>query len=142
MGHNLSFFEMSAIVEQQWWSDEEEDVVNAFDADEEVVEEDVQAFDADDDEDDEEEEDDDDEDDDDPEDKKPEIEEACKESQCQKYVKLLEDCATRLEAADQKTQDEHDCVGYFFDMKHCIDKCAAPKIFAQTYTSDNPAPSK
>merc|ERR1711991_1047582 len=130
MGHNSSFFEMSAIVEQQWWSDEEEDVVNAFDADEEVVEEDVQAFDADDDEDDE------------PEDKKPEIEEACKESQCQKYVKLLEDCATRLEAADQKTQDEHDCVGYFFDMKHCIDKCAAPKIFAQTYPSDNPAPSK
>merc|ERR1711991_1200569 len=136
MGHNSSFFEMSAIVEQQWWSDEEEDVVNAFDGDEEVVEEDVQAFDADDDEDD------DDEDDDDPEDKKPEIEEACKESQCQKYVKLLEDCATRLEAADQKTQDEHDCVSYFFDMKHCIDKCAAPKIFAQTYTSDNPAPSK
>merc|ERR1711991_859552 len=133
MGHNSSFFEMSAIVEQQWWSDEEEDVVDAFDADEEVVEEDVQAFDADDD---------DDEDDDDPEDKKPEIEEACKESQCQKYVKLLEDCATRLEAADQKTQDEHDCVGYFFDMKHCIDKCAAPKIFAQTYPSDNPAPSK
>merc|ERR1711991_29458 len=142
MGHNSSFFEMSAIVEQQWWSDEEEDVVNAFDADEEVVEEDVQAFDADDDEGEEEDDDDDDEDDDDPEDKKPEIEEACKESQCQKYVKLLEDCATRLEAADQKTQDEHDCVGYFFDMKHCIDKCAAPKIFAQTYTSDNPAPSK
>ena len=49
---------MSATIvdEQQWWSDEEEDVVNAFDADEEVVEEDVQAFDADDDEDDEEEE--------------------------------------------------------------------------------------
>ncbi|GBG32669.1 Cytochrome b-c1 complex subunit 6 [Hondaea fermentalgiana] len=60
---------------------------------------------------------------DDPVDPRPEIEEACKPG-CQKYWKEYEACAERVQA-----KGEGHCSGQYFDFYHCIDACAAPKVF-------------
>ena len=64
-----------------------------------------------------------------PVDAKPEIEAKCKQG-CQQFVKAYEACAERI----QKGEVHHEganCSGQYFEMFACIDKCAAPKIFAK-----------
>jgi ubiquinol-cytochrome c reductase subunit 6 len=40
----------------------------------------------------------------------------------------LQACAERVE---KDTSGEAHCTGQYFDYWHCVDKCAAPKLFAQ-----------
>jgi len=60
---------------------------------------------------------------DEPVDPRPEIEEKCKPG-CAKYWKEYEACAERVQQ-----KGEGHCSGQYFDFYHCIDHCAAPKIF-------------
>eukprot|EP00545_Synedropsis_sp_CCMP1620_P009208 CAMPEP_0119029838 /NCGR_PEP_ID=MMETSP1176-20130426/40722_1 /TAXON_ID=265551 /ORGANISM="Synedropsis recta cf, Strain CCMP1620" /LENGTH=66 /DNA_ID=CAMNT_0006986195 /DNA_START=496 /DNA_END=696 /DNA_ORIENTATION=+ len=64
--------------------------------------------------------------DEDPVDQLPQIREACKSS-CPTNVAAYESCIKRIE-----TKGEGDCESWYFDLVHCIDKCAAPKIFKLT----------
>ncbi|EKX31795.1 hypothetical protein GUITHDRAFT_91152 [Guillardia theta CCMP2712] len=70
----------------------------------------------------------------DPVDPRPAIEESCK-GHCQKYLKELEACTERVNKiiAEAKPGDEVQahCTGQYFDFWHCIDHCAAPKLFAK-----------
>eukprot|EP00199_Chlamydomonas_sp_CCMP681_P008246 CAMPEP_0119104254 /NCGR_PEP_ID=MMETSP1180-20130426/2509_1 /TAXON_ID=3052 ORGANISM="Chlamydomonas cf sp, Strain CCMP681" /NCGR_SAMPLE_ID=MMETSP1180 /ASSEMBLY_ACC=CAM_ASM_000741 /LENGTH=69 /DNA_ID=CAMNT_0007088955 /DNA_START=100 /DNA_END=309 /DNA_ORIENTATION=+ len=59
------------------------------------------------------------------EDKKPEIEEHCK-AHCVKEWQLYQACVERIKA--DTTGTKH-CSGQYFDFWHCVDHCAAPKIF-------------
>lgn len=59
-------------------------------------------------------------------DPKPEIEDACK-PQCVKQLLEYQACTKRVE--EDKTGEAH-CTGQYFDYWHCIDKCAADKVFA------------
>lgn len=63
-----------------------------------------------------------------PSDPKPEIEEKCK-AQCTKYQKAYDACAERIRKGEVH-QEGANCSGQYFELWHCIDKCAAPKIFA------------
>ncbi|CAI7868236.1 unnamed protein product [Closterium sp. NIES-54] len=65
--------------------------------------------------------------DDEPVDPKPEIEEGCR-PKCVKQLLAYEACVKRIEG--DETGEKH-CTGQYFDYWACIDKCAAPKIFAQ-----------
>ena len=58
------------------------------------------------------------------EDHKAEIERSCKPS-CVKQLMAYQACTKRIEGK----HDAH-CTGQYFDYWHCIDKCAAPRIFA------------
>jgi len=60
---------------------------------------------------------------DEPVDPRPAIEEACKPG-CASYWKKYEECAARVQA-----KGEGHCSGQYFEFYHCIDHCAAPKIF-------------
>jgi len=55
------------------------------------------------------------------------IEKEC-EPKCAVQNKAYEACVERIK--DDKTGAKH-CSGQKFDFWRCIDKCAAPKIFAQ-----------
>lgn len=59
-------------------------------------------------------------------DPKPEYEELCK-PHCVKQMLQYEACAERIK--DDKTGQAH-CTGQYFDYYHCVDKCAAKKLFA------------
>lgn len=59
-------------------------------------------------------------------DKKAEIENSCK-PQCIKELLAYKACAKRIK--DDESGEAH-CTGQYFDYWHCIDKCAAPRIFA------------
>jgi ubiquinol-cytochrome c reductase subunit 6 len=62
-----------------------------------------------------------------PVDKKPDIEAKCKQG-CLKYVKDYEACAERVKSG-QVHEEGANCSGQYFELYHCIDKCAASKIF-------------
>lgn len=66
-------------------------------------------------------------------DQREQIEAACKDHHCGKYVKIYENCVERLAAVpeDERKAKALNCQGQMFDLKHCIDHCAAKKIFAQ-----------
>ena len=66
-------------------------------------------------------------DDEDPVDVAPSIEEACK-PRCMKYLMAYQGCVERVQ---QDTTGEAHCTGQYFDYWGCIDKCAAPQIFAK-----------
>eukprot|EP00285_Hemiselmis_virescens_P008918 CAMPEP_0173392570 /NCGR_PEP_ID=MMETSP1356-20130122/20160_1 /TAXON_ID=77927 ORGANISM="Hemiselmis virescens, Strain PCC157" /NCGR_SAMPLE_ID=MMETSP1356 /ASSEMBLY_ACC=CAM_ASM_000847 /LENGTH=76 /DNA_ID=CAMNT_0014350397 /DNA_START=19 /DNA_END=249 /DNA_ORIENTATION=- len=70
---------------------------------------------------------------DDPQDPLPAIEKECRHH-CPKYLKELEECTARVEAlhASAKPGEEiaAHCTGQYQDFWHCIDHCAAPKLFA------------
>ena len=57
---------------------------------------------------------------------KPEIEDSCKPG-CIKPLLAYQACAKRIKG---DTTGEAHCTGQYFDYWHCIDKCAAPRIFA------------
>eukprot|EP00293_Proteomonas_sulcata_P009220 CAMPEP_0184309916 /NCGR_PEP_ID=MMETSP1049-20130417/21210_1 /TAXON_ID=77928 /ORGANISM="Proteomonas sulcata, Strain CCMP704" /LENGTH=75 /DNA_ID=CAMNT_0026623177 /DNA_START=12 /DNA_END=239 /DNA_ORIENTATION=+ len=67
-------------------------------------------------------------------DPKPEIEEGCK-SHCQKHLAALEACTERTNKAiaEAKPGEEvpNHCTGQYHDFWHCIDHCAAPKLFKE-----------
>jgi len=63
-----------------------------------------------------------------PVDMKEVYEEACK-PKCGKELREYEACQKRIE--DDTTGEAH-CTGQYLDFWKCIDKCAAPKIFANT----------
>eukprot|EP00898_Chlorokybus_atmophyticus_P005610 jgi/Chlat1/604/Chrsp103S00956 len=60
-----------------------------------------------------------------PVDAKPELEENCK-PQCVKQLLNYQAC---VERAEKDEKGEKHCTGQYFDYWHCIDKCAANKIF-------------
>ena len=57
-------------------------------------------------------------------DAKAEIENSCK-PHCIKQLLAYQACTKRIEGK----KDAH-CVGQYFDYWHCIDHCAAPRLFA------------
>ncbi|KAJ1981537.1 hypothetical protein H4R33_005228 [Dimargaris cristalligena] len=60
------------------------------------------------------------------EDAMPVIQEACSDTKaCQPMKKHLEECTARVENGS-----DENCVEEFFHLQHCVDDCAAPKIFA------------
>eukprot|EP00249_Psilotum_nudum_P006522 c19844_g1_i1 orf=171-386(+) len=60
-------------------------------------------------------------------DPKPEIEELCK-PKCVKQWLEYQACAKRVE--EDETGHKH-CTGQYFDYWGCVDKCAAPTLFAK-----------
>ena len=59
-------------------------------------------------------------------DPKEAIVEQCKETTCHHEVEHLQACAERVEGgANEK------CVEEFFHLMHCVDGCAAPKLFSK-----------
>jgi ubiquinol-cytochrome c reductase subunit 6 len=66
------------------------------------------------------------------EDPKPQVEESCK-VECLTQLRAYKACAERIK---QPGADHHGhgeaahCTGQYFDFWHCVDKCAAPKLFA------------
>ncbi|KAF9459522.1 ubiquinol-cytochrome C reductase hinge domain-containing protein [Collybia nuda] len=65
-----------------------------------------------------------------PEDIHPTIREECKESaKCAALTKHFEHCQEKVQAG-QGFKGE-DCVEELFHMMHCVDECAAPKLFAK-----------
>ncbi|CAG8568200.1 5676_t:CDS:2 [Ambispora leptoticha] len=62
-----------------------------------------------------------------PEDVKPKIEEECGETPTCKPLKAhLDECARRVESGET----EENCSEELYHFLHCVDHCAAPKIFA------------
>lgn len=65
-----------------------------------------------------------------PEDLHPVIREECKESsKCAALAKHFEHCQEKVQAG-QGFKGE-DCVEELFHMMHCVDDCAAPKLFSK-----------
>eukprot|EP00871_Galdieria_phlegrea_P003533 jgi/Galph1/4180/GphlegSOOS_G2814.1 len=60
-----------------------------------------------------------------PVDKKPEIEESCK-PHCSREWAEYRACVKRIE---NDTTGEAHCTGQYLDFWHCVDHCAAKKIF-------------
>ena len=65
-------------------------------------------------------------------DSKPQIEEDCKKAKCVKYVKAYDECVDRIRSGKVHHEGAN-CTGQYFDLWHCIDACAAPKIFAKIH---------
>ncbi|KAM0788178.1 hypothetical protein ACM66B_001339 [Microbotryomycetes sp. NB124-2] len=64
-----------------------------------------------------------------PEDTAPGIRAECEETKCKTFKHHYEECAARIAAG--KTQIEGEtCVEELFHLMHCVDDCAAPKVFA------------
>ena len=59
----------------------------------------------------------------DAEDQKPRIEEECRKH-CPVKQKLYDDCVKRV-----REKGDGNCVGYYLELWHCIDHCAAPQYF-------------
>jgi hypothetical protein len=49
---------------------------------------------------------------------RPQLAEACAKNQCVNEIKLVEDCAKRIEGHDGK-----DCSPWYFEAKTCVDHC-------------------
>ncbi|KAH9255255.1 hypothetical protein BASA81_006695 [Batrachochytrium salamandrivorans] len=64
----------------------------------------------------------------DPVDTKPQIEEDCKKAHCMQYVKSYDACVERVQSGHVHHENAN-CTGQYFELFHCIDHCAAPKIF-------------
>ena len=64
-----------------------------------------------------------------PEDAQPEIREECKTEKCAQLAKHFEHCQEKVQAGEGFKGE--DCVEELFHMMHCIDDCAAPKLFAK-----------
>ncbi|KAK4050121.1 ubiquinol--cytochrome-c reductase subunit 6 [Microbotryomycetes sp. JL201] len=59
----------------------------------------------------------------------PGIREECEQTKCKTFKHHYEECAARISAG--KTQIEGEtCVEELFHLMHCVDECAAPKVFA------------
>jgi ubiquinol-cytochrome c reductase subunit 6 len=56
----------------------------------------------------------------------PKIREECKKH-CPKDLAAYQDCVSRI-----AEKGEGDCESWYFDLLHCVDKCAAPQIFKLT----------
>ncbi|KAF5837872.1 ubiquinol:cytochrome c oxidoreductase 8 kDa subunit [Dunaliella salina] len=61
------------------------------------------------------------------EDQKPQIEEECK-PHCVKQWQEYKACVERIQG---DTTGQAHCSGQYFDFWHCVDHCAAPKIFSR-----------
>ncbi|KAK7203200.1 ubiquinol-cytochrome C reductase hinge domain-containing protein [Myxozyma melibiosi] len=71
----------------------------------------------------------------DPEDTMPAIQEECAEKECHSAKHHFDECVERVTAAMEEegyAEREHkeDCVEEFLHLSHCVNDCAAPKIFA------------
>ncbi|GMG53561.1 unnamed protein product [Ambrosiozyma monospora] len=120
-----------------------EDVVDSVSSSDEVSESAPLANDEaeDEDEDDDDDEEDDDEDDDDDEDEAEDqfdvLRKECAQTKdCSHYVHHYQSCVERvtkeMEEEDYATKDyKEDCVEEFFHLQHCINECAAPKLFSK-----------
>ncbi|WRT68942.1 uncharacterized protein IL334_005924 [Kwoniella shivajii] len=62
-----------------------------------------------------------------PEDIAPAIREECETKTCADHVHHFKHCQEKVEAG--KGFPGEDCVEEFFHVLHCVDACAAPKIF-------------
>lgn len=60
-------------------------------------------------------------------DSKTEIEDACK-VECLKELYNYKACIERIKSDES---GEAHCTGQYFDYWSCVDKCAAPKLFAR-----------
>ena len=58
-------------------------------------------------------------------DQKPVIEESCKVQHCAVKQKLYQDCVQRVRG----NGEGGNCVGFYLELWHCIDHCAAPQYF-------------
>lgn len=65
-----------------------------------------------------------------PEDPKPDIEEECTNTVCTGAKHHFDECVARVTGATEEHHKE-DCVEEFFHLKHCVDTCTAPKLFAK-----------
>eukprot|EP00555_Chaetoceros_dichaeta_P002896 CAMPEP_0198250062 /NCGR_PEP_ID=MMETSP1447-20131203/1388_1 /TAXON_ID=420782 /ORGANISM="Chaetoceros dichaeta, Strain CCMP1751" /LENGTH=68 /DNA_ID=CAMNT_0043934835 /DNA_START=73 /DNA_END=282 /DNA_ORIENTATION=- len=65
--------------------------------------------------------------DEDPVDILPQIRKDCLEAACPIPKAAYDACIKRVQA-----KGDGDCEAWYFDMLGCVDKCAAPKIFAHT----------
>ncbi|EAL20313.1 hypothetical protein CNBF1240 [Cryptococcus deneoformans B-3501A] len=63
----------------------------------------------------------------DPEDIAPAIREECEKNACAEHVHHFAHCQEKVEAGEGFPGE--DCVEEFFHILHCVDACAAPKIF-------------
>ncbi|WWD21074.1 hypothetical protein CI109_105555 [Kwoniella shandongensis] len=62
-----------------------------------------------------------------PEDVAPAIREACEQGPCAEHLHHLQHCQTKVDGGNGFPGE--DCVEEFFHLLHCVDPCAAPKIF-------------
>nr|XP_018259063.1 ubiquinol-cytochrome c reductase subunit 6 [Kwoniella dejecticola CBS 10117]OBR81221.1 ubiquinol-cytochrome c reductase subunit 6 [Kwoniella dejecticola CBS 10117] len=62
-----------------------------------------------------------------PEDPAPAIREECEQKTCAEHVHHFKHCQEKVEAGNGFPGE--DCVEEFFHVLHCVDQCAAPKIF-------------
>ncbi|WVF65674.1 hypothetical protein IAT40_000405 [Kwoniella sp. CBS 6097] len=62
-----------------------------------------------------------------PEDPAPAIREECEQNACGEHVHHFKHCTQKVE--EGKGFPGEDCVEEFFHVLHCVDNCAAPKIF-------------
>ncbi|KAL1406052.1 Cytochrome b-c1 complex subunit 6, mitochondrial [Vanrija albida] len=65
--------------------------------------------------------------DEDPEDQAPAVREDCEANECKDAAKHFKHCADKIEAG--KGWHGEDCVEELFHVMHCVDACAAPKLF-------------
>merc|ERR1719295_1220806 len=54
------------------------------------------------------------------------IKEKCAETDCTKYKERLDECNTRVQSKNKTTET---CFEEILDFYHCVDHCAADKIF-------------
>ena len=59
---------------------------------------------------------------------KLEVEKACAAG-CDKYLQGYKSCQARFNQLNGET--EKDCSPQYLDFWHCVDECAAPKLFAK-----------
>ncbi|KAK4058256.1 ubiquinol--cytochrome-c reductase subunit 6 [Microbotryomycetes sp. JL221] len=64
-----------------------------------------------------------------PEDTAPGIRDECEQKQCKTFRHHYEECAERVAAGKTHIEGET-CVEELFHLMHCVDECAAPKVFA------------
>ncbi|KDE07541.1 hypothetical protein MVLG_02212 [Microbotryum lychnidis-dioicae p1A1 Lamole] len=65
-----------------------------------------------------------------PEDEAPAIRDACAEKPCGTYKHHFDHCQKRVQAGQTLIEGEN-CVEELFHLMHCVEDCAAPKIFAK-----------
>ncbi|SCV71097.1 BQ2448_2685 [Microbotryum intermedium] len=65
-----------------------------------------------------------------PEDEAPAIREACAEQKCATYKHHFDHCQKRVQDGQTLIEGEN-CVEEMFHLMHCVEDCAAPKIFAK-----------
>lgn len=62
-----------------------------------------------------------------PEDPAPAIRQECEEGECKAPAKHFKHCSEKVEAGEGWHGE--DCVEELFHLMHCVDGCAAPKVF-------------